>query len=375
MDDTIEKTTSQESEDVSESLRKLRDPIFKSWELSVRSTIPESKRIEEKNLKTCLKFFFDELINSLRQSRPYSSEISGVDVGSPHGRQRANATGYGPKEVLKEFQLFRQVVFEVASAHNLMLQPKHRSIIGRSIENAALEAVNGFAIAQKEIGETFIASLSHDLRNPLNVASVSAQLIEHNTTDEKILGLAQRTRKKLSEIDAMIQTLLDAALIKGRRRLRLRIFFFDMKALADDVASEMSSPEHPIICVGNSTSGYWCPAAIKRVFENLLSNAQKYGACNSTITLRIAKLDETVMITVHNEGPPIPENDRHLLFSTFHRFEDIKVKGWGLGLPFVRLVTESHHGSISVESEKDSGTIFKITLPVDCRAYGEPAPV
>lgn len=186
--------------------------------------------------------------------------------------------------------------------------------------------------------------------------------------------MAQRTRKKLGEIDAMIQTLLDAALIKGRRKLRLRILCFDMKALADDVALEMSVPEHPIICTGTSASGFWCPAAMKRVFENLLSNAQKYGTCNSTITLCIVKLDGTVTITVHNEGPPIPENDRHLLFSTFHRFEDIKIKGWGLGLPFVRLVTESHHGSISVESEKNSGTTFKITLPVDCRAYGEPTP-
>jgi len=370
MDGTAGGATTHEPSEVPDRLLQLREPVFSRWKDCVRNTIPEASELEEKILTNALNRFYDDLITSLRKGRPYSIATAGIGSSSSHGRERANLTGYGPKELLQELQLLRQILFEVADANHIVLEPSHRSIIARSIDVATLEAINSFATTQKEVGETFIASLSHDLRNPLNVASVSIQLIEIKSTDNYVTNLAHKIRKKLCDIDAMIQTLLDAAFFKGRKRLRLKIVHFDMKALTDEVSADMSSPQQPIICNGESITGYWCLSSMKRVFENLLSNAQKYGAPNTPINLHIEKTDDKIILEIHNEGPPIPEDERHLLFSTFHRFEDINVKGWGLGLPFVRLVTESHGGIITVDSTKDEGTTFKIKLPIDCRSYG-----
>lgn len=369
MDDSTPVNALSGAADVPDRLFGLRDVIFNRWQDCVRHTIPEASSLDDKILTNALKRFFDELVFAIRKGAPYSVGTSGVGPSASHGRERANSTAYGPEEVLLELQLFRQTLLEVADANHVILNRTHRSVIGRSIDTAMRDAINAFAIVQKEAGETFITSLSHDLRNPLHVANASAQLIQLKTHDDSVLTLARRIRKKLADVDEMIETLLDAAFIKGRKKLRLVIHQFNMAALAKEVCSDMSSDERPIQCTGEDVEGYWCSSSMRRVFENLLSNAIKYGYANTSIAINIKQLDGIVCISVHNEGHPIPEHERHLLFSTFHRFEDITVTGWGLGLPFVRLVTESHGGVITAKSTAADGTTFCINMPIDCRSY------
>jgi signal transduction histidine kinase len=368
MDQSSAEGTARGNDEVPEQLLQLREAVFERWKECVWAKIPEAKELDERVLTSALLRFYDDLVTSLRKGSPYS--ITAPDIGSSycHGRERATSTKYGPKELLQELQLLRQAVFEVSDKRRLKLLSSHRSIISRSIETAELSAVHAFSVAQKEVSEIFITSLSHDLRNPLSVATASAQLIESKANEESITVLAQRVRKKLGEIDAMIQTLLDAAVLKGRRKLRLKISGFEMKKFAEEVSADMASAHQPILCDGEPVSGYWCPASMRRVLENLLANAMKYGSPCTPVKLHIGKVAESVVIEVHNEGVPIPENERDLLFCTFHRFDEIDVKGWGLGLPLVQLVAESHGGTVDVLSTEQAGTTFKIMLPIDCRA-------
>lgn len=362
-------TVSPGAIDLPDRLLELRESVFRRWRECVQLAIPEARGLDDRTLTTALSRFFDDLVDALKTGHVYSVEVPGLGSSFSHGRERATSTQYGARELLQELQLFRQALFEVADDHKLILEHRHRSLIGRSIDCATLDAINAFAIAQREVSETFILSLSHDLRNPLNVANASAQLIQLKSADAGVLTLTQRIRTKLHDIDAMIGTLLDAAFLKGRKKLRLNIVQFDMKELVDEVRIDMNSPDRPIISTGESVLGYWCFHSMKRVFENLISNAQKYGRANTPISVHVERVDNLVAVEVHNEGSPIPEHERHLLFSTFHRFEDVCVTGWGLGLPFVRLVTESHGGAITVNSTELDGTTFRISMPVDCRSY------
>jgi len=354
---------------IPERIYSIRDAVFARWRHCVNIAIPETKDLEEKTFSLALRRLFEELILALRNNTPYLVSDPRTSPSALHGRQRASLNEYGHKELLHELQLFRQTLFEVADAHSIPLAQQHRSILARSIDNATRDAVNSFAVAQKEVGETFITSLSHDLRNPLHIASASIQLIQHKSHDQDILKLAQRIRRKLADIDDMVETLLDAASLKGRKKIRLHIVPLNMKSLADEVCSDMSSPERPIVCSGDSVEGYWCATSIRRVYENLLSNALKYGKPGSLISVHIQSIDGFVQILVHNEGTPIPETDQRLLFSTYHRFEDVTVTGWGLGLPFVRLVAESHGGAVTVKSTPQDGTTFSITMLIDCRPF------
>lgn len=354
---------------VAERLFDLREIVFKRWRDNVRSSIPEAKKLDDKTLVNALNGFFDVLVDALRKDSPYIVATQGVGPSFFHGRERANSSEYGPKELLQELQLFRQSIFEVADINNLSLSSHYRSIIGRSIDNATCDAISAFAIVQKEVGETFIKSLSHDLRNPLHVANASIQLIQLKSHEESVLVLAQRAYSKLLDIDKMIETLLDAASLKSRKKFRLSIHDLNITTLARETCSDMSSVEYPIEFVGDEVEGYWCSSSLKRVLENLLSNASKYGQRDTKITVGVNRNGETVTLSVHNEGEPIPDEQRHHLFGNFHRFEDVTLTGWGLGLPFVQLVTESHGGVVNVKSTGEEGTTFSITIPIDCRPY------
>jgi len=76
-----------------------------------------------------------------------------------------------------------------------------------------------------------------------------------------------------------------------------------------------------------------------------------------------------VAITIHNQGSFIPPEEREKVFQRFYRCTGSSgaVSGTGIGLSVVRRIAEAHHGSVSVESDRASGTTFAITLPHDAR--------
>lgn len=74
---------------------------------------------------------------------------------------------------------------------------------------------------------------------------------------------------------------------------------------------------------------------MKRVLENLLSNAQKYGDPEGLVTVKVSSSEGRMMLAVHNEGPPIPAHELQRLFQAFERLQNVNIKGWGLGLPYV----------------------------------------
>jgi len=105
---------------------------------------------------------------------------------------------------------------------------------------------------------------------------------------------------------------------------------------------------------------------------NLVSNAIKYGQVGGDIEVRCLRSNNEVIISVHNEGKPIPAEDIERLFDPFYRASNTEKSrpGWGLGLAFVKRIAEKHGGSVRAESQ-ESGTLFEIRLP----AKPEPAMV
>jgi signal transduction histidine kinase len=79
-----------------------------------------------------------------------------------------------------------------------------------------------------------------------------------------------------------------------------------------------------------------------------------------------------MLLSVHNEGEPIPPEQIECIFQVFRRTVAAKEgnkEGWGIGLPYVRNVAESHGGSVAVDSAINRGTTFTIDIPLDSRAY------
>lgn len=140
-------------------------------------------------------------------------------------------------------------------------------------------------------------------------------------------------------------------------------------SLIEEVCADIPLSGQQVRVEGTNIEGYWCRASMKRVLENLVSNAQKYGDSSKAITVSVRQIDSRMFLGVHNEGSPISDADMARLFTSFRRIEDVSIKGWGLGLPYVQNVAESHGGSAIVDSSEERGTTFTLSLPIDARPY------
>ena len=113
---------------------------------------------------------------------------------------------------------------------------------------------------------------------------------------------------------------------------------------------------------------------VRRALENLAKNAVTYGDPEKTIEITVREIADSVVVTVHNEGSPIPHSEQEILFQQFRRPRPVGTKsGWGLGLIVVKGVTDAHHGSIQLKSEEGLGTTFSIELPKDWRIVSHEA--
>jgi len=191
-------------------------------------------------------------------------------------------------------------------ANGVHLSRHSAETIGHLIEAAARESISGFSEADRERNVDFIASLSHDLRNPLNVANASAQLIQLKTTDPSILNLARRITKKIAEANGMIETLLDASAHEGKMKIALNSSAFDMMSLIEEVCADIPLFGQRVRVFGEPVIGQWCRVSMKRLLENLITNAQKYGDTAQPITVRTWRDNDLLILSVHNEGQPIP---------------------------------------------------------------------
>ena len=105
---------------------------------------------------------------------------------------------------------------------------------------------------------------------------------------------------------------------------------------------------------------------IEQVFANLISNSVKYAPPNTLISIKahLQTTDQTVLVQVSNQGPPVPEEHLERIFDKFYRVTAAdKITGTGLGLSICKGIVEAHGGRIWAENAPGR-FIFKFTLPV-----------
>jgi PAS domain S-box-containing protein len=226
---------------------------------------------------------------------------------------------------------------------------------------------------EKNLREQFISTLSHDLRTPLTAAKMGAQLIvRHPDEHQRHLVQGARIIKQIERADKMIQDLLDTSRIRAGEKIPLEISECDLRKIAEETLSDlaMSHGERFVLEATGPVTGYWSCSHLRRVIENLTTNAIKYGSARAPVKVILHQADDHVELIVHNEGDPISKNEQKNIFKPFARTQSAMASGqigWGLGLILVRGVAESHGGSVRVESSGTKGTSFIVSLPCDSR--------
>jgi signal transduction histidine kinase len=116
--------------------------------------------------------------------------------------------------------------------------------------------------------------------------------------------------------------------------------------------------------------------ALRRVFQNLVGNASKYGQGGESIALRARTKGSQVIVSVIDHGIGIAPAEQVRIFEPFYRAADVvaaQIQGAGLGLSLVKRIVEAHGGTISVRSAPGSGSEFIVTLPAAASDAGEQA--
>ncbi len=354
--------------EISTRMLALRDDVLAHWIARVRAEVRGARHLSTPILANTLPAFYENIALSLSPGFPRNVATENNNAAAQHGSERARMTQYGPEQVIHEYQLFRAALYAVASGGGLAFDAGQRTIIDAGIDIAQREAIAEFSAIHEVLRRKLAATLSHDMLSPLAAVVSGAELI----TLAGDLPAAKKTARRIIDngqrLGRMIAQLLEALTISAGDELPIDPAAFDIRLLARSVCEEFSAQHVPILLAGTSVIGYWDFGQLQRALENLVRNAVKYGD-GETVTIHTSETLGRLQMSVHNTGNPIGADRFDHIFAYLHRENIVPAEGYGIGLPFVKAVAESHGGSVVVDSGGETGTTFLIDIPVDCRPF------
>lgn len=353
----------------------MRDRVLEAWEEHVRNSVQGAERILHPVLINTMPVFYDNIAEALSPSHPRHNATSNNDIAIAHGGERARMTDYEPDHIVQEYQLFRDAFSQVADAEGVELSRDQWKIVNSSIDSAVRASIKEFTSMHDAFRDRMAASLSHDMRNPLSVIVNAAHLLGMDTHQPPSPTLVKKIIENGRRLGGMIDDMLDALSARRATQLPLELGEFDMLELAQHVSSNLEVEESSACSVGGvSVVGHWCRDSMQRALENLIVNGEKYGD-GKGVHVQVEETHGRVIVSVHNTGNPIAKERRGQIFQYLWRYAGSEERnGWGIGLPFVKDVAESHGGSVAVDSAPETGTTFMIDIPVDCRPFIENTP-
>ncbi|AXG80331.1 sensor histidine kinase [Streptomyces paludis] len=214
----------------------------------------------------------------------------------------------------------------------------------------------------------FVADASHELRSP--IASLRTQL-EVGEAHPALLdvpgAVADTVRLQRLAADLLLLARLDA----GERPAGAAPF--DLGALVRDEIAQRTQDRFPVVLdVRPGTEVAGSRGQLARVLGNLLDNAQRHAAGSVAVSVR--RSGSSVVLTVTDDGPGVPEAERERIFERFVRLDDARSRddgGAGLGLAIARDVAARHGGTLTAGRAEGGGALFELRLPP---SGGGPAP-
>jgi PAS domain S-box-containing protein len=229
--------------------------------------------------------------------------------------------------------------------------------------------------------DEFLATVSHELRSPLNAMLGWTRLLRVGNLDEATITHAVEIIERNAKSQAqLIEDLLDVSrIVSGNLRLDLQTADLGpvIEAVVDDVSPAAEAKAIQLRVGLDPAAGpvLGDPARLRQVVWNLLSNAVKFTPQGGSVEVRLARAESGVRITVSDTGKGIKAEFLPHIFDRYRQEGKEAGKGLGLGLNIVRSLVELHGGTARAESRGEGqGATFTVTLP-PAGALPEPAPV
>jgi signal transduction histidine kinase len=365
-----------------------REPILAEWEAFAREIwqglAPDPATLRDHAEAILLATVAD--MQAEQTSEQQSDKSKGKSDLSKSARQMSRASvehgagrlqsGFDLLSLLSEYRALRASVIRLwtesrpASRREDLLDLTR---FNESIDHSIAQSTATFAENGERSRQMFLAMLGHDLRNPLNTIAMSAQLL---SLDD---GLAPDSAEAATQIivsaqamAGIIDDVLDFATTRLGGTIPVERKPIDLNELCEEVVAEMRAgrPGRSIdVRKRGACSIQADRARLRQVISNLIGNAFQHGGGACSIALSGDESGDSVLLSVHNQGRPIPAEAFGTIFDplvrgtaadshTARRYRSI-----GLGLYIVREIVHAHGGAIEVQSSEEEGTTFSIRLP------------
>ena len=206
-----------------------------------------------------------------------------------------------------------------------------------------------------------MAAVSHDLRTPLTRLRMRLESLRPDAVVERCVG-------DVNDINAMIESVLDVMNEARRQEAPQNV---DLLAMVQAMADDLQEAGQPVTASGDAVTTSVQAVALKRVLNNLIHNALRYGhaadiriSCSSRSP---CSQPSEVTITVDDRGPGIAPDQLEAVFKPFVRLDSSRSRdtgGVGLGLYIARELVHRHGGRIRLLNRSEGGLCAEVTLPM-----------
>ena len=234
-----------------------------------------------------------------------------------------------------------------------------------------------FIIRQKKISEMksdFLNNMTHEFKTPIATISLAADTIANPkiiNKEDQVRHFIGMIKKENVRMNKQVENILQISTLEKSE------MEFSFEQVNINKIIERSIETIEIQVQGKSGNIFFYPEAISpkingdpehltNLIHNLLDNANKYSLSNPEITVRTQTSGTSLKLSVEDKGMGMTKSVQSKIFERFYREASgniHNVKGFGLGLSYVRAIVEAHHGSIQVWSEPEKGTRFDVYLP------------
>jgi len=246
-------------------------------------------------------------------------------------------------------------------------------IAGVAVENASL---HDQLRDQDRLKDHFLATLAHELRNPLAPIRTGLQVLQMTKDPEQAQKTCEMMERQLGHMVRLVDDLLDVSRITlGKLQLKRAPVDFSVVITSAIEATrsliESAGHELTVSLPGEPMPLDVDPTRLAQVFANLLNNAAKFTPRGGRIQLSAELEPNSLVVRVSDSGLGIP---REMLPQVFEMFTQVGRSlegaqgGLGIGLTLVRRIVEMHGGSVVAESDGKSGSTFTVRLPLAMRS-------
>jgi K+-sensing histidine kinase KdpD len=289
-------------------------------------------------------------------------------IAAEHGGERVRLTNFSPEDIIREYQILRDCIFETLKKQ-IQVTLEERKIINSSLDKALTEAMSAYFLVLNKLKERIALFVTQEIQRPLNTISAKTLLIKRNPDrKEWTAQLAENILSEVEKIHSMLLELNDPMPFKNTEKLRLSLEEGDYHQILLKAIQRLKLRYGDrFLYEGRSLKGYWNEASLSRAFESLCAAILNCDG-QDQVEIKLEQVHERVLVSIHNASKFIPVDQQEILFQTIRRDQRLPGKK-NVGLPLARGVAEAHGGNLSVDSSHEKGTTFFIDILIDSRPY------